>query len=88
MKTFKNYDWINEKTAVNPLHSIIIANIRIHTGVILEPYIDFANQIVGKSVKRKEHYIFENNNYKNIKKLPKTHPVKIGLKIFRTIQGF
>lgn len=88
MNTFQNYDWVNEKTAVNPYHSLIIANIRIYTGVILESYIDFANQIVGKSIKRKEHYIFENGNYKNIKKLPKNHPVKQGLKVFRTIQGF
>lgn len=88
MNTYNHFNWQNEKTAINPHHSLIIANIRIYMGVILEPYVDFANKTVGKSVKAYEHYIFENNNYKNIKKLPKSHPVRIGLKTFRTIQGF
>jgi hypothetical protein len=89
MNAFQNYsDWVNEKTAVNPHNSILIANIPIYNGVILEPYVDFANKTVGKSIKGHEHYIFENNNYKNIKKLPKTHPVIRGLQTLRTIQGF
>lgn len=81
-------DWANEKTAIYTNSSLTIANIPIYKGVILEPYVDFATKTVGKSIKAYQHYIFENNNYKNIKRLPKTHPVIKGIRTLRTIQGF
>ena len=79
---------LNEKTRLNNRNTFKLANTDIYTGVVLESLIDFAENTVTKVIKRKEFYVFENNTYKNISKLPKAHPVRRNFKLYQAIQNF